>query len=448
MLLLTRMGEALFRYLRPRGFEKFLHGPGNGMRGRMINSIGSASVRQFGLERLDLVPRRADGGHRARGHRPGDRGLLRGRRRGPHHRPPRQHHRRLLADDGAPAAELDDGTRLPADLIVCATGFTQGVPFLPAEVRGGCSTSAAGDDAAWVELAAQKKGRVLASSLANLIVYSREEATRSYRESPIERAAAKTTPGELTADLLAQLNVARRAAKMPALTLAPRQSAENARLAGTLLRARQTGDAQADTIALGLLAGWDVDGLVRAGDFFLGEACPARDAKAWLDYAVTSPLARRVLFDRAAKQIAIGAVVPESAPAIAAVVTTYSFYDSSEHAGDVAKLHEKIAAARGARGLAAHTRIEETPELTARAAQVRDHGLAPMRALDDVIHDVNETTSRAVNGWVFEGTDIDSIAIPDELLSGNPGYLAIEVTHHRAPGAAWGQLVAFVVLAH
>jgi hypothetical protein len=41
---------------------------------------------------------------------------------------------RLLGDDGVPAAELDDGTRLRADLIVCATGFTQGVPFLPGDV--------------------------------------------------------------------------------------------------------------------------------------------------------------------------------------------------------------------------------------------------------------------------------------------------------------------------
>ena len=56
MLLLTRMGEALFKYLRPRGVEKFLHGPANGVRGRMINSIGTASIRQFGLKRLALVP--------------------------------------------------------------------------------------------------------------------------------------------------------------------------------------------------------------------------------------------------------------------------------------------------------------------------------------------------------------------------------------------------------
>jgi hypothetical protein len=42
---------------------------------------------------------------------------------------------RLFARDGTPHAELSDGTELPADLVVCATGFTQGVPFLPTDVR-------------------------------------------------------------------------------------------------------------------------------------------------------------------------------------------------------------------------------------------------------------------------------------------------------------------------
>jgi cation diffusion facilitator CzcD-associated flavoprotein CzcO len=136
LLLLTRMGEALFKYLRPRGVEKFLHGPGNGMRGNMINSIGSASVRQFGLKRLDLVP-------------PGQmedivRGAIglatEGFFEGVADGSITVHANRtivaLASDDGVPTAELDDGTRLPADLIVCATGFTQGVPFLPADVTG------------------------------------------------------------------------------------------------------------------------------------------------------------------------------------------------------------------------------------------------------------------------------------------------------------------------
>jgi cation diffusion facilitator CzcD-associated flavoprotein CzcO len=134
MLLLTRMGEALFKYLRPRGVEKFLHGPGNGMRGNMINSIGSASVRQFGLKRLKLVPpgQMEDIVRGAIGL--ATEGFFEGVAAGRIAVRPNRTIARLLDDGGTPAAQLDDGTRLPADLIVCATGFTQGVPFLPADV--------------------------------------------------------------------------------------------------------------------------------------------------------------------------------------------------------------------------------------------------------------------------------------------------------------------------
>jgi hypothetical protein len=134
LLLLTRMGEALFKYLHLRGVEKFLHGPANGVRARMINSIGSASVRQFGLGRLGLVPpgQMEDIVRGAIGL--ATEGFFEGVAAGRIVVHPGRTIARLLADGGRPAAELDDGTRLPADLIVCATGFTQGVPFLPAEV--------------------------------------------------------------------------------------------------------------------------------------------------------------------------------------------------------------------------------------------------------------------------------------------------------------------------
>ena len=136
MLLLTRMGEALFRYLRLRGVERFLHGPGNGLRRRMLNSIGSISVRQFGLAKHGLVPPgqmedivRGAIGLASEGF---FEGVLDGSIRV--HRD--QTIVRLLADaHGSPCVELADGTVLPADLVVCATGFTQGVPFLDDEVQ-------------------------------------------------------------------------------------------------------------------------------------------------------------------------------------------------------------------------------------------------------------------------------------------------------------------------
>ncbi|MEU7591375.1 monooxygenase [Micromonospora sp. NPDC049230] len=129
-LLLSRMGEALFRYLHLKGFERFLHGPGNGLRQRMVDSVGSVATRQLKLRELGLVPngsfediarstvslategffeRVADG--RIAVHR--DQVIT----------------ELLVDDDGRTAARLADGTVLAADLVICGTGFRQHVPF-------------------------------------------------------------------------------------------------------------------------------------------------------------------------------------------------------------------------------------------------------------------------------------------------------------------------------
>jgi dimethylaniline monooxygenase (N-oxide forming) len=134
-LLLTRMGEALFRYIDLKGFERFLHGPGRAVRDAMVQSVGSVATRQFKLAALGLVPggsfediarstvglategffeRVADG--RISVHRD-------------------QVISELVVDDGQPAARLADGTVVAADLIICGTGFRQHVPFLDPAVH-------------------------------------------------------------------------------------------------------------------------------------------------------------------------------------------------------------------------------------------------------------------------------------------------------------------------
>jgi cation diffusion facilitator CzcD-associated flavoprotein CzcO len=137
MLLLTRLGEALFRYRYLRGFEKFLHGPGNKIRRGMLNSIGSVSVRQFHLKELGLVPNgqmedivKGAIGLATEGFFEGvESGRIRVHRD--------QTIERLLVSDGAPAVELADGSVLPADVVVYSTGFTQGVPFLDEQIAAG-----------------------------------------------------------------------------------------------------------------------------------------------------------------------------------------------------------------------------------------------------------------------------------------------------------------------
>jgi dimethylaniline monooxygenase (N-oxide forming) len=134
-LLLTRLGEALFPYLRTAGFEHFLHGRGGGVTNSMVSSLQSLITRQLGLRSAGLVPagrftdiarstvslvteefypRIADGriGVRRDAEITG-----------------------LLVEAGRPSARLSSGEIVPADLVVCGTGFHQRVPFLADDVQ-------------------------------------------------------------------------------------------------------------------------------------------------------------------------------------------------------------------------------------------------------------------------------------------------------------------------
>ena len=134
-LLLTRLGEGLFRYLQPVGIEKFLHGKGHGVTRAMVGSIATITTRQLRLKELGLLPHGvftdiarqtvslvsdkffeqiASGDiivHRE------------------------TTIRRFRAVNGRPCAELSDGNLVAADLVVCGTGWHQRVPFLDEKVQ-------------------------------------------------------------------------------------------------------------------------------------------------------------------------------------------------------------------------------------------------------------------------------------------------------------------------
>ncbi|MEL7977125.1 NAD(P)/FAD-dependent oxidoreductase [Isoptericola sp. F-RaC21] len=136
-LLLTRMGEGLFRYeTLGGGMERFLHGPGDGVRKSMLSSVGSVSVRQFHLDRLGLVPRGEFADIARSTVSLATDGFFEQVSEGKIdvHREA-EIERLAVDDDGAPVAVLDDGTTVRADLVVCGTGFHQRVPFLDDDLQ-------------------------------------------------------------------------------------------------------------------------------------------------------------------------------------------------------------------------------------------------------------------------------------------------------------------------
>jgi len=136
-LLLTRMGEGLFRYeTLSGGMEKFLHGPGDGVRKSMLASVGAVSVKQFHLEKLGLVPRGEFADIARSTVSLATDGFFEQVSEGRIDVHRETEIERLAVDDeGDPVAVLDDGTTVRADLVVCGTGFHQRVPFLDDDLQ-------------------------------------------------------------------------------------------------------------------------------------------------------------------------------------------------------------------------------------------------------------------------------------------------------------------------
>lgn len=134
-LFLTRMGEALFPYIRRKGFEKFLHGPGRPVRNSMLGTVQGVIARQLKLEKLGLVP---DGKFeriaRSTVSLVSDgffdlvaSGKIKVERD--------TEISRLAVAGGKPVAVLSNGRQVAADIVICGTGWQQEVPFLDADVQ-------------------------------------------------------------------------------------------------------------------------------------------------------------------------------------------------------------------------------------------------------------------------------------------------------------------------
>lgn len=134
-LFLTRMGEGLFPYIRLQGFERFLHGPGRPVRNSMLGSVQALITRQLRLKKLGALPRGSferiarstvslvtDGFF--------DR-VATGRIAIKRDTAIDQ----LIVEGDRRYALLKSGERIPADIIICGTGWRQEVPFLDADLQ-------------------------------------------------------------------------------------------------------------------------------------------------------------------------------------------------------------------------------------------------------------------------------------------------------------------------
>jgi hypothetical protein len=303
-----------------------------------------------------------------------------------------------------------------------------------------CSLDA-GDRYAWAEVLVRRASRVMDESVADVLVYDGDLEQLEYRARVLEKPTEADT--DARAALLAGINRVRLQGKLSPLALAAAQSDANGRLAGTLFDATlKSRGAEVDRIALGMLAGWNVEGTIRNGGLFLGLVSPAHHTGAWLDFALERPMGRHVLLDPDARRIAISTVGAASGQGLGAVVTTYDFFESPNHDADAGRVLNRLVQARKAIGRPALVPMAHVPVLEEESARVLAGATEPGAALYTSIQALAQQVIGArVHGYLVEANDLDRAPLPDELIAAPAGSVAIVVTHHHVKGAAWGQYV-------
>lgn len=134
-LLLTRFGESLFRYIRPQGFEKFMHGAGKPIRDTMMNTVEKIVLHQCKLKKLGLVPEgRFERVARANVSLVSD-GFYDLAEQGKINVERDTEIKQLLVEGDQRYAVLGNGKKVPADHIICGTGWSQEIACFDDETK-------------------------------------------------------------------------------------------------------------------------------------------------------------------------------------------------------------------------------------------------------------------------------------------------------------------------
>ncbi|HEX5066700.1 MAG TPA: hypothetical protein VFY49_11335 [Myxococcota bacterium] len=316
-----------------------------------------------------------------------------------------------------------------------------------------CAVDAA-DPTAWISLEYRPPERLLTNVALGVLVRPQGGDERWFRRFAYAPARDVADAAALPAALTEVLNGVRASAGLRPLTLDTAQSQVAERMAPYYFAALlgEAPQSIAELIALGMLAGWKVDGIVQDGEFAWAWVVESVDVSRLLSDALEYPGARSALLSKEAERIAVGPLV-ETAGAetktayVGIIASTYVLFSESAHRRDALHVHDRIREARAAKGLAAPGTLDDARPLTVEAATRVQAGEDPRDVLEDLIQSGAEVLKRPVVGWMAETQDLDTLVFPDDFVSREQIDVAVAVPVRRPEGEAWGRYVVLLLAA-
>ncbi len=287
-----------------------------------------------------------------------------------------------------------------------------------------------------IDVSATPEGRLLAYHVASFVVYPGTPATRW------ARATLAPASGETAVAIVSAVNTIRAKGGIAPVRLAEAQTRILGKVAphwfasvwGT---ANHHEEREADVMALGIMAGWRVDGDVMQGRLTSAWVPHSGDPARLVASAIEWPAGRAVLLDPEIDALAVGTVSGGKRPVLAAVVAGYSLREKEEQAALVGAIGSKLP--EGAKRLA--TFDEDARD----SAEKIESGKDPHEVLRVLMKKSSTKLSRGVRGWVIETQELDEMQVPSELAQERGLEWIGSVAWRRPEGEPWGRYVVLLV---
>ncbi|MHB8872861.1 MAG: CAP domain-containing protein [Myxococcaceae bacterium] len=298
------------------------------------------------------------------------------------------------------------------------------------------------DQTARIDLFGRKKARVLGVTLAVLDLGVGTPLPRSL-SLPDEKPRLLNEAASVSAALVSELNLKRAGVKRQPLIIEPGQERLADRVAPHLMSALKADPAQADLITLGMLAGWEVSGLVEGGGMNVVTVPPGGDVQEVVRTIMASPTGRERVLNERTNRIAVGSVRDEEGSA-AVFLYSYQVVLAWAPEADVAKVKSTVNQARAKAGVpplawndgAATLCIEAAKDF---AGQVAEPGDA-LDSLGGLVRNRGQYGSSLISGLSSEG----ELAVDPSLLDPALTQMGLTIFYVRPPNEPWARrLVLF-----
>ncbi len=293
----------------------------------------------------------------------------------------------------------------------------------------------------WLAVWAREPGRFLGYAVFSTMVWQQGAATSRF----VRPAVGAARDGSPQAFLEALNDQRVKLGREPVVLSSP-QSEQARGLVPPYVAAQLNGDhARLDRIAMGLIAGWRVEGAITEGQFTSNEV-PSEAASELLALMLELPGGRHQLLARETRVIALGQV--DHGGLVDTLVCTYSLLDEPEPTvARQQQLIDRLNAERARRGLPAAQWVR-LPTKTADevAAEVRAKGLEPHDGLERLMTDAVQVIKKPVRGWQFFASSLDEVTWPDELIARPTLQVTLTIAPYKRKDTPWTQYVFLVVL--